>query len=296
MKNILLTLFAAVAMTSCGKNDDSYDASGTFEAVETIVPAEANGLIMAFDLSEGQTLKAGQTVGYIDTVQLSLQKQQLEAQAHATESRKPDIAAELAALEEDLKQAIREQERTARLVAADAATRKQLDDAQSHVAVLKKKIAAQRTSLTHAMTSLDAEAKSVQAKIAQVDDQLRRSGIVNRAAGTVITKYAEVNEMASAGKPLYKIADLDHIILRAYITGDQIGQVKIGQPVGVFVDRDADGYKRYPGTVEWISDKAEFTPKTIQTKDERANLVYAVKVRVRNDGMLKIGMYGEIKF
>ncbi|MCL9805889.1 HlyD family efflux transporter periplasmic adaptor subunit [Flavobacterium amniphilum] len=295
MRTGLIIGVIALAMTSCGKTENEFDATGTFEAVETTVPAQANGIIKDFKVEEGQDLKAGQIIGYIDTVQLVLKKEQLEAQMNAVLSKKPNISTETAALQEDLKQAKRERQRLENLVKADAATQKQLDDATTYVDIVQKKIAALQTSLAHSTSSLSGEASGLQAQIEQINDQLEKSEIVNEVNGNVIAKYAEVNEMASNGKPLYKIADLSTITLRVYITGDQFAKVKIGQKVKVFVDADAENYKNYEGTIEWISNKAEFTPKTIQTKEERANLVYAVKIKVKNDGMLKIGMYGEIK-
>jgi HlyD family secretion protein len=282
-------------MASCGNTENEFDATGTFEAVETIVPAQANGIIKEFKIEEGQDLNAGQVIGYIDTMQLSLKKKQLEAQISAVLSKKPNVSTETAALHEDLKQAKREKQRLENLVKADAATQKQLDDAGTHVDVVQKKIAALQTSLAHSTSSLSGEALALKAQIDQINDQLAKSNIINEVNGNVIEKYAEVNEMASNGKALYKIADLSTITLRVYITGGQLAKIKTGQKVKVFVDADAGNYKNYVGTIEWISNKAEFTPKTIQTKEERANLVYAVKIKVKNDGMLKIGMYGEIK-
>lgn len=295
MKTKLIIALAALA-ASCSNNENTFDASGTFEAVETIVPAETNGIIKTLNIEEGQSLQPGQTIGCIDTVQLSLQKKQIQAQIKAVLSRKPDIGSQTAALQEELKQAKREQNRIANLVKADAATRKQLDDATSMIEIVRKKITAQQTSLGTTTASLNDEAQALQAQLDQVNDQLDKSEIVNKIKGSVLTKYVEANEMATAGKPLYKIADLSTITLRAYLTGDQFAKAKIGQNVKVFVDSDAENYRQYEGTIQWISDKAEFTPKTIQTKDERANLVYAIKVKVKNDGLLKIGMYGEIKF
>lgn len=295
MKTRLIIGIIALALTSCGNNESEFDATGTFEGVETIVSAQANGVIKDFRVEEGQELKSGQVIGYIDTIQLVLKKKQLEAQVNAVLSKKPNISTETAALQEDLKQAKRERNRLENLVKADAATQKQLDDATTYVDVVRKKITAQQTSLNNSTSSLNDEALGLKAQIEQINDQLQKSKIINEVDGNVITKYAEVNEMASNGKALYKVADLRTITLRVYITGDQFSKVKIGQEVKVFVDADAENYKNYKGTVEWISSKAEFTPKTIQTKDERANLVYAVKIKVKNDGLLKIGMYGEIK-
>jgi HlyD family secretion protein len=294
MKHILFTAIATLFLISCGRKEQAYDASGTFEAVETIVSAEATGVIKALDLEEGQVLKAGQTIGYIDTTQLYLKKKQLEAQITAVLGKKPDVSAQVAAYREQLKQANREQQRITNLLKADAATPKQLDDANAQVAIIKKQIAAQESALGITSAGLNKETLPLSVQIEQLNDQLSKSRIINETAGTVLTKYAEVNEMAVAGKPLYKVSDLSIIILRAYLTGNQLPAVKPGQKVQVLVD-DAEGkYKTYEGVMEWISDKAEFTPKTIQTKDERANLVYAVKIRVKNDGYLKIGMYGEI--
>lgn len=294
-KLLLLIAIALTGLASCNKGEDKYDASGTFEAVETIVSSQASGTIKELNLEEGQVLKAGQVVGYVDSIQLYLKKKQLEAQVKATLSQKPDISAQTASLQEQLRQAEREQKRTTNLLKADAATQKQLDDANTQVTVVKKQIAALQSSLGITSSSLNDQAKPLNVQIQQINDQLDKCRIVNEVNGTVLTKYAEVNEVTDAGKPIYKIAELNTIILRAYITGDQIPHVKVNQQVKVLVDDTKDSYKTYNGIIEWVSDKAEFTPKTIQTKDERANLVYAVKIRVKNDGYLKIGMYGEIK-
>ena len=296
MKIISLTLFAILALIACRNKESQNDASGSFEAVETIVSAEASGSIKVLNLEEGQTLQTGQIVGYIDSVQLFLKKKQLQAQVNAVLSKSPDIGAQTASLQEQLRQAEREQRRTANLVKEDAATRKQLDDVNSQIAVIKKQISAQRSSLGITSSSLIEETVPLNVQIQQLNDQIKKCRIINEVKGTVLTKYAEVNEVTAVGKPIYKIADLSSIILRAYITGEQISEVKPGQQVKVLVDDANNTYKTYPGTIEWISNKAEFTPKTIQTKDERANLVYALKVRVNNDGFLKIGMYGELKF
>lgn len=291
----LALLASCLLFASCNRQQDTYDASGTFEAVETIVSAEATGTILAFTAEEGQTLLAGQTIGYIDSVQLYLRKKQLQAQIRAVLSKKPDVAAQVAALQEQIRQASRERQRLVNLVQADAATPKQLDDATAQVAILQKQLQAQRSSLGVSATSLTRETTPLHLQVDQLNDQLARCRIVNPVAGTVLAKYVEVNEMATTGKPLYKVADLSDIILRAYLTGDQLPAARLNQQVTVLVDDAAEGSKAYRGTISWISNKAEFTPKTIQTKDERANLVYAMKVRVKNDGSLKMGMYGEVK-
>jgi len=295
MKTSIIALTFAVALVSCSTGENKYDATGTFEAIETIVSAEATGTIQSFNVEEGQVLQSGSTIGYIDSTQLFLKRKQLQAQIRAVLSKKPNITTQLAALLEELEQAEREQRRVANLLKFDAATQKQLDDATAQVAIIKRKISAQESSLGITTASLREETFPLQVQIEQLDDQLTKCKIINAVNGTVLTKYAETYETAVTGKPLYKIADLSNIILRAYITGDQFSQVKLNQKVTVLID-DAEGkYKEYSGTIQWISDKAEFTPKTIQTKDERANLVYAVKIGVKNDGLLKLGMYGEVK-
>lgn len=308
MKTYSYLIILAAGMAACNGKENPYDASGTFEAVETIVSAEATGRIMALDLQEGQQLKAGQVVGYIDSLQLSLRKKQLEAQIRATGSRLPDIVAQtnvykqqIAVSQVRLDNLLHEQKRIQNLVKADAATPKQLDDINAQVEELQKQLdvirkqdAAQTSVLKTQTSGLRADVQPLVVQIEQINDQLAKSTIVNEVNGTVLTKYAEANEAAAAGKPLYKIADLSTIILRAYVTGDQLTGIKLNQQVTVLVDSAGGQYRQLPGTIEWISNKAEFTPKTIQTKDERANLVYAVKIRVKNDGYLKIGMYGEV--
>ncbi|MEJ5993354.1 HlyD family efflux transporter periplasmic adaptor subunit [Pedobacter sp. Du54] len=292
---LAILLFAVITLAACKNETKPYDASGTFEAVETIVSAEATGTIKALNIEEGDVLKAGQIVGYIDSVQLHLRKQQVLAQVKAVLSKKPNIDAQTAALYEQLNQADREQKRTENLYKADAATRKQLDDATSLIAVLKKQIAAQKSTLSVNSESLTEETSPLSIQVQQLNDQLAKCKLVNEINGTVLTKYAEVNEVTTIGKPIYKVAALTSMILRAYLTADQLSKVKIGQHVKVLVDQTKDSYKTLPGTIEWISTKAEFTPKTIQTSDERANLVYAIKIKVKNDGYLKIGMYGDVK-
>jgi HlyD family secretion protein len=295
MKTIITSLIPVMLLAACIPNDNQYDASGTFEAVETIVSAEATGTIHALDIREGEVLKSGTTIGYIDSTQLHLKRKQLQAQIRAVLSKKPNINTQLASLLEELQQAEREQKRIANLLRSDAATQKQFDDASAQVAIIKRKIAAQESALGITTASLSEETLPLRVQIEQLDDQLTKCRIINAVNGTVLTKYAEAHETAVAGKPLYKIADLSEVILRAYVTGDQFSQIKLNQKVTVLVDSSKDSYKEYPGVIQWISDKAEFTPKTIQTKDERANLVYAVKIGVKNDGYLKLGMYGEVK-
>lgn len=293
MKRLIILL---ATLGACTGSDMNYDAAGTFEAVETIVSAEVTGTLEEFKIEEGQPLAAGAVLGYIDTTQLYLQKRQLMAQARAVTSRQPNINAQVAALQEQLKQAQREQQRIANLVKADAATGKQLDDANAQVAIIQKQIAAQQSSLGITTISLAEETTPIEAQILQIENQLAKSRIVNPVGGTVLAKYAAAHEVVNVGKPLYKIADISTLHLRAYVTGNQFAGLKLNQTVTVLTDDGTGHYRKYPGTIIWISDKAEFTPKTIQTKDERANLVYAIKVKVKNDGYLKIGMYGEVNF
>lgn len=281
---------------ACHPGDDLYDATGAFEAVETIVPAQATGILTDYAVQEGQRLAPGTLVGHVDTTQLYLKKLQLASSIGAILSQRPDRAAQLAALQVQLSRDLKEQARVTSLEQADAATGRQLDDITAKVAVDKKRIGALESSLDITSLSLQKKTAPVAAQIAALDDELRRCRIVNPVAGTVLANYAEPFEMATTGKPLYKIADLSTLNLRAYVTGDQFARLRLGEKVTVRVDDGKGRYRAYTGVVSWISDQAEFTPKTIQTKDERAELVYAVKIRVVNDGYLKIGMYGEVKF
>lgn len=287
-------LLSFLILFSCGKKEQQFDSSGSFETDETIISAEATGPIRVLDLTEGQSLKAGQVIGYIDTIQLYYKKRQLERQIGANLSQLPDVSAQLASLRQQLKTAEHELNRTRNVVATGAAVGKELDDRQAQVDLLKKQIAAQESSLNVSTKAITQSASPIMEQIAQLNDQLQKSYIINPINGTVLTKYAQANEMATTGKALYKIADLSYLNLRAYITGNQFAQAKIGQQVKVFTDDGNGKYKNYDGTIIWIADKAEFTPKTIQTKEERANLVYAIKVRVKNDGFLKIGMYADL--
>jgi HlyD family secretion protein len=293
-KTSFFTIAAIICLSSCTQKSQ-FDASGTFETEETIISAEATGRIKEFNVQEGQTLTAGQYIGYIDTAQLYFNKMNLQAQIQAGLSKRPDIAAQLASLNVQLETAKREQTRLANLVKADAATQKQLDDQTSQVAEVQKQIDAEMSTLDISTQSINKETVPLKALIQQMNDQLAKCYLVNPVGGTVLAKYARLDEEATPGKPLYKIADISSLQLRAYIVDEQFNKVKLGQKVTVLVDNGPDKYKQYEGTITWISDKAEFTPKTIQTKDERANLVWAMKITVKNDGYLKIGMYADVK-
>jgi HlyD family secretion protein len=285
------------------------DASGTFEADEVVVSAEVPGRILNFNVQEGSTFAKDSVVGTIDSVTIALQKEQVQASIAALSERTSNVEPtvkllqdQLLVQESQLKTLERERTRTENLVKQDAATTKQLDDINAQIDVLKKQIGVtrqqinvQRGNFQTQNKGILSESEPLRKRVAQLNDQLSRTNIVNPVAGTVIAKYAEAGEVVSTGKALYKIADLSYLNLRAYLTGDLLPSVKLGQKVTVLIDDPKEEYRKYEGTITWISDKAEFTPKTIQTKEERANLVYAIKVRVKNDGFLKIGMYGEVQ-
>ncbi len=294
--NFLQILTLSVLFFSCNTDNNNNDASGTFEATETIVSAEANGKILSFDINEGDVLKQGQLIGYIDSTQLHLSKLQITQNQKAILSGRPNSKSQLEALEQEMVSAVSDKKRIENLVKGNVASQKQLDDANTRVAVLQAKIDATSSSLNTTTTAINEQGGTVGIQLAQIEDQIKKCNIINPIGGTVLTKYANEFEMTAAGKPLYKIADLTVIELRAYITNNQFSSIKIGQKVKVNVDSGDGKSKSYDGTIDWINDKAEFTPKTIQTKDERANLVYAIKIKVQNDGLLKIGMYGEVVF
>ena len=287
----LLALFSA-----CGNGAPKYDVTGTFETTEVLVSAEASGRLLYFDIEEGMLLKAGEEVGVVDTVQLYLKKLQLEASIKSVEEQRPDILKQVAATKEQISAAQRERNRVANLLKVGAANQKQLDDAEDQLEVLRKQLVAQNSTLSNSHQSLTWQSSSVGIQVAQVEDQLKKCHITSPITGTVLAKYAEAGELTAMGTPLFKVADTEQMYLRAYITSEQLSQVKLGQKVTVFSDYGTDEHKQYPGVVTWISDTSEFTPKTILTKNERANLVYAVKIAVHNDGLLKIGMYGGVEF
>lgn len=288
----LLVLLAA----SCVEGNKAYDASGVFESTEVTVSAEGNGKILSLDIQEGDRLEAGQIVGCIDTVQLHLSEVQLEASRRAVGSGRLDISRQIAALESQIGKQRQELDRFTKLEKAGASNRKQVEDIQAQIETLERQLAAQKESLNSSNRNVSGQADALEAQIEQIRDRIRKCVITSPVAGTVLAKYSEAGEFAALGRALFKVADIDNIRLRAYITADQLTTLKLGQQVRVFADQGSSGRKEYAGTLIWISDKAEFTPKTIQTRDERANLVYAVKIAVENDGLIKLGMYGDIKF
>ena len=290
----LLATIVSIFLVSCSNSDGDVDASGTFETTEIIVSTESMGKIMQLNVEEGQQLNFNQRVGYIDTTQLYLKKLQLVASKKALQSRRPDIQKQIAALEQQIETAKTERKRVENLVKAEASTTKQLDDANAQIKVLEKQLEATKSSLENTSNSILGDNEALQIQIEQIEDQLQKCYITSPISGVVLTKYAEQGELATPGKALFKIGDVTNMILRAYVTSDQLTQIALGQKVKVYADYGEDR-KEYEGVVSWISSKSEFTPKTIQTKDERANLVYAVKIAVKNDGFLKIGMYGAVQ-
>ena len=309
MKKWIVIVPGILLFNACTPQND-YDASGNFEADEVIVSAQQSGVLLSYQVKEGSRLAAGELVGRIDVQVLELQKQQVEASIAALTEKTmaPNDQAELVRRQLEVQKSqlahqLREQTRMENLVKADAATRKQLDDINASIDLLQKQIAVteQQLNLNTYTTrtqnrSILSEKAPMEKAVAQLREQINKGQIINPLSGTVLTNYALAGEMQVTGKPLYKIANTDTLYLRAYITGTQLPQIKVGHEVTVRIDDGKKSYKAYPGTITWISAKSEFSPKTIQTKDERANLVYAIKVRVKNDDYLKIGMYGEVVF
>ena len=295
IKYICVTVLL-ISFLSCGNKSLKYDAAGVFEATEVVVSAKGNGELKEFNLEEGMEIPSHQQLGVIDTTQLYLKKLQLKASMSGLNSRKSDVSVQIAALKEQIATQEREVKRFESLVQSSAANQKQLDDVRSHLNVLKRQLAAQYETVNNSNNSLTDEHLSLQMQIEQLDDQIKNAIVESPIQGTVLTKYVEQGEFMVQGKPLFKVADLNQMYLRAYITASQLTSVKIGQEVLVYADKGESDRKEYQGKISWISDKAEFTPKTIQTRDERANLVYAIKVALPNDGYLKKGMYGEVKF
>ena len=295
MKKMIVLAGAAILLTACGNRGKEYDATGTFEATETTVYAEQNGALLAFDIREGDEVAAGAEVGLIDTTQTWLKMQQLIVTREVYQSQKPDLERQVAATRQQLAKAKQEQQRYKELVADGAAPSKMLDDATNQVQVLQRQLDAQISALSKSTRSLDRQMAATDVQVNQLQDQLQKCHIVTPTAGTVLEKYVERGEFVAIGKPLFKVADTRQMFMRAYFTSSQLMDIKVGQPVTVYADF-GDGQKRdYEGTITWISSRSEFTPKTILTDDERADLVYAVKVAFQNDGYVKIGMYGEVR-
>ena len=295
MKKIYIIASIVLLLTACGKKEKEYDATGTFEATETTVSAEQSGTLLSFSLNEGDEVEEGREVGLIDTTQIWLKIQQTRATKAVYNSQKPDMEKQIAATRQQLAKAQTEQRRYQELVNDGAAPRKMLDDAVSQVQVLQRQLAAQISSLSTSTDALNKQMAATDVQVNQLRDQLQKCHIYTPVAGTVLEKYVERGEFVSMGKPLFKVADTRQMYLRAYVTSAQLQHIKVGQTVKVFADYGNGQRKAYDGRVSWISSRSEFTPKTILTDDERADLVYAVKIAVKSDGYIKIGMYGEVK-
>lgn len=295
-KQIIGACAISALLVSCSSATVSYDASGVFEATEVTVSAEQTGKLLALNVTEGSKVEAGLEVGLIDTVQLYLKARQIGATKLVYSAQMPETQKQIATLKQQLENAQQEQKRFTVLVNEGAANQKVLDDVNSQVAVLQKQLEALQSTLQNSTKSLAAQMNTADVQQLQVLDQLQKCHISSPISGVVIEKYAQSGEFATTGKPLFKVADISNIYIRAYITADQLTGLKLGQTIKVYADQGKNDRKEYDGTLTWIADKAEFTPKTIQTRDERANLVYAIKVSVKNDGLIKMGMYGELKF
>lgn len=292
MKRIVY-IAAVMLAASCG-TEAEFDAQGTFEATEVVVSSEATGRILNFEVEEGMAVEANQMVGEIDSVQLHLQRKQLVAQQSALLGSRPDAKKQVAALREQIAKQNEELRRVENMLKDGAATKKQKDDIEAQIKILERQLDATLSTLDKNTSTINNNSAALEAQIAALDDRISKCRIISPVGGTVLVKYAEAGELASVGKPLMKIADLDNIYLRAYFTSDQLAKVNLGDEVKVVADFGGEERYDYTGRVAWISSESEFTPKTIQTKDSRANLVYAVKIAVENDGRLKIGLAGEV--
>lgn len=285
-----------VVLASCGNKEKAYDATGVFEATEVTVAAEQSGALMVFNVDEGNEITFGQEVGLIDTTQIWLKIKQAGATKAVFQSQKPDVEKQIAAIRQQLTKARQDQQRYKELVSDGAAPGKMLDDATSQVLVLEKQLAAQMSSLTTNTDALNKQMAATDVQVSQLQDQLLKCHITAPTKGTVLEKYVERGEFVNVGKPLFKMADTEQMYIRAYVTSTQLKDIKIGQKAKVFTDYGDSQKKEYDGVITWISSRSEFTPKTILTDDERADLVYALKVQIKNDGYVKIGMYGEVSF
>ena len=294
MKKILFAV--ALLVSGCSGGRDDYDASGSFAATEVIVSSMIPGEILRMDPDEGTRLSKGDLIAIMDSVQLCLQRQQLLQGIAGVEAARPSENAQLAPLLEQLAGLQKDRTRIENLVMEDVLPRKQLDDITTGIAMLEKQIAAHRNTITTSLAGADAQAASMRTQLEQIDEQLARCLIVSPIDGTVVAKYAHAGELTSQGRPLLKIADTGNMYLKAYLTSAQLAGVHLGQTVRVRADFGGGNMREYNGEVIWISDKSEFTPKNIVTSDDRANMVYAAKIAVRNDGYLKMGMYGQVKF
>ena len=289
----ILLAVAAVLCSSCsGKT--AFDACGNFEADEILVSSQGTGQLMWSDIQEGMTVTAGNTLGIIDTVQLYLQKTQLESQLKSVMSSRPDVESQVASLRSQIANQKSEKSRLERLVAKGAAPTKQVDDINAQIVILESQLDAQLSALSKNTSAVEFNANAISAQIDMIEDKISKCHIVSPVNGTVIAKYIHAGELVGMGTPIMKVADLENMFLRAYFTSDQLGSIVLGDKVTVTADFGGEQQFQYEGKIVWISSESEFTPKSIQTRNTRANLVYAVKIAVRNDGRLKIGTYGEV--
>lgn len=296
MKQLLAMAGIVLILTACANKEKNYDATGTFEATETVLSAEQSGTLLEFNVNEGDNLSSGQEVGIVDTTQIWLKIQQLEATKEVYQSQKPDTEKQIAATRQQLAKARMEEQRYRELVNDGAVPSKMLDDATSQVRVLQRQLDAQTSSLSTNTKALDKQMAATDVQVKQLRDQLRKCHVMTTVGGIVLEKYVERGEFVATGKPLLKVADMENMFIRSYVTSSQLQTLKVGQKVKVMADYGEGQRKEYDGTISWISNHSEFTPKTILTDDERADLVYAMKVAFKNDGFAKIGMYGEVKF
>ena len=289
--NKLAIIILVLGIGACNRNQDKADAYGNFEVDETIISAQAAGELLEFNVEEGDQLKSGQFIGFIDSTDLVIQRIEIIANRAAVQVQQTSVTAELKVMQAELKNLMRERDRVKKMIAAEAATTKQLDDLEGNISVVESKMQALKSQYS----LINAQVEAINAKIGLVDERISKCVIANPANGTVLTKLAQRHELVAPGKPLYKMANMDNIFLRAYISEPQLTLIKLGQSVTVAVD-EGESLKTYSGTISWVSSEAEFTPKIIQTKEERVNLVYALKIKVANDGFLKLGMPAEVKF
>ena len=292
----LFLLLLPTVFFACSKNGLETDTYGNFEATEVLISSETNGKLLAFTVAEGSEIEKGTMIGLVDTLPLYYKKKQMHDRIEALSTKTLDIPSQINVLIERKNNLVREKNRIEKLFEDGAATEKQMDDINGQIDVVESELIASRKRLETNNRGLLSEIKPLETQIEEINDMISKSVLINPVKGTVLDKYAEENEIVSFARPLYRIADLREIYLRAYVSGDQLDDIKIGQQVHVRIDEDKDGFKEYEGSISWISDKAEFTPKIVQTKEDRLNLVYAIKIRVKNDGYIKIGMPGELLF
>lgn len=295
MKHLTQISIITLALCCACTEKNAYDANGSFEATEIVVSSQASGQILEFNAEEGQELRSGSVIAVIDTLQLHLQKKQIEAQIQSILSSRPDIESQLSSLRSQITKQKSEKARIEKLIAKGAAPKKQLDDIEAQIEILQNQLDAQLSSLSKNSSAIAHNAASLSAQLELIEDRITRSQVITPADGTVIAKYANAGELANMGSPMVKLADLSTMYLRAYFTSEQLSELKLGDEVEVIADYGADKQYSYKGKISWISSESEFTPKAIQTRNSRANLVYAVKIAVENDGRIKLGMYGSVK-